>query len=390
MGKVSFGKGACLVVCLVSLVLAIAPAQAYVIDTSKTGGDCTKFGTWNSKTKTCTLNRDIFAEESSVPYYVQSGYVVFGSVILIKASGVTLDGNGHTLQKSAVMDEQPNVGIRIGGFNNVTIKNLTVRGFTQAWGLHVEGTVRKPVSYLKVSGSTFQDCYTGIQAVRLASSVLEGNTFGTAEQWDPTYPYGAVPTYAMRLDYATAIYVRSNIFDVFGSQVLGDVAGGELSGNTFSGGLVGWYGDANLIADNMFVGSAAHAYGEVSVWSMGQGSILRDNTFDYYWVRLLGRGENVMTHNNFISRYYSFGDPRNPYPVPVLLPNLQVLTEVPNTLSLPLPVGGNYYNFFDHATEGCADEDDNGVCDASISFGGNDYAISIDAFPYTLMNGWLP
>ena len=55
-----------------------------------------------------------------------------------------------------------------------------------------------------------------------------------------------------------------------------------------------------------------------------------------------------------------------------------------NSFSLPAPDGGNYWDDFDEETEGCADANGNGFCDAAYVFSGGQ-----DSLPWTSFNGWV-
>ena len=70
---------------------------------SYTGGDCSSIGIWDQGTLTCTLNQDV------------------SETIQIDSYGVTLDGNGHTINPGI-----GNFGIYINTKNNITIKNLSI------------------------------------------------------------------------------------------------------------------------------------------------------------------------------------------------------------------------------------------------------------------------
>ncbi|MDC0200080.1 HYR domain-containing protein, partial [Candidatus Nitrosopelagicus sp.] len=78
---------------------------------SSSGGDCLTIGTWNQGTKTCTLNTDL------------------SYTINIYDSGITLDGNSHTLDTGETPTGSGYGGVLNSGSGN-TIKNLTVKGFT--------------------------------------------------------------------------------------------------------------------------------------------------------------------------------------------------------------------------------------------------------------------
>jgi len=83
--------------------------------------------------------------------------VVLNARLIVRASHVTIEGNGATLQGPGVVDdlkslEQAGVGILIEGCVNVTIRNLKARGFAT-------GLVARDGRALLVEGCDFSDNY---------------------------------------------------------------------------------------------------------------------------------------------------------------------------------------------------------------------------------------
>src|SRR3989338_132399 len=98
-------------------IMIFTSPSTYFIEDNATGGDCEDIGAWNDATKTCTLNKDITKS------------------IEIRDNGITLDGDDHTVQ-----GPDSNIGIYINGgllgdITDVTIKDITVRGFSK--GIHI-------------------------------------------------------------------------------------------------------------------------------------------------------------------------------------------------------------------------------------------------------------
>ncbi len=97
----------------------------YEIKNNSTGGDCTRIGTWDHTTKTCTLSMDL----------VPSGNIAWNgitAILSIGSSGIVLDGNGHSITGSY---RDVEMGIYISGKHKVTVKNLTVAGC--AYGIYL-------------------------------------------------------------------------------------------------------------------------------------------------------------------------------------------------------------------------------------------------------------
>lgn len=368
------------------LYLGAGPADAYVINNTMNGGDCTKFGSWDSRTKTCTLTRDIVATESQEPLLVQDdGYVIYAALVRINAAGVTINGNGYALSWPETMSERlPNFGI-YSRKNRVTVKNLAIRNNSdlQVFGISAEGRAKSRVRGWRVSGCRFEGCFRGLSLVYVKSFSIRDCSFGSSPLADGRADSPLVAFFASRLK------VRGNTF--WGGLLLQTTHNSEFSGNAFPGGMMYSYNECNdnLYAENSFV-VPEELFNPVLVLEIyGRRNTIRDNTFDYSYLNVSGTGASVVYHNNFISRYYSYGPPRNPYPVPVLIPNVRNSTETPNTFSLPAPVGGNYYNTFDEASEGCMDADADGICDGPVSFGFGSYPWIVDNLPFTTPDGWL-
>lgn len=105
---------------------------------------------------------------------------------------------------------------------------------------------------------------------------------------------------------------------------------------------------------------------------------LRENTFERNFVTaielaffsgigLQNSSFNTIVHNNVVN---------NSHPP-------RVTGGESNLFSLPLPVGGNYWETFGFSGAFCPDEDTNGICDAAFVFDGGR-----DDFPWTTRDGW--
>lgn len=132
-------------------------ASTKIISTTATGGDCASIGTWDAATKTCTLTSDVTAPAGN-------------NGIEIISDGVTLDGAGHAVYGSG--------GNATGGslsvHNNVTIRNLTISGFSYGIFLQASNTNR-------LHDNTITGNITGIYLVvsnnnRIYNNNFNGNT----------------------------------------------------------------------------------------------------------------------------------------------------------------------------------------------------------------------
>jgi len=103
------------------LLGSVGSQQAYAgngvvthhVITNPNGGDCSKFGTWNPATSTCTLTRDLVNENITVPD-------AFGG----PNDGITIDGAGHSITGPDFCEY---IGVFLLGVDGVTVKNVLVQ-----------------------------------------------------------------------------------------------------------------------------------------------------------------------------------------------------------------------------------------------------------------------
>lgn len=105
------------------------------ISNSVNGGDCAAIGTWNAATKTCTLTTDITTSDSNG--------------IEIISDGITLDGAGHSVTGSGSFTSGGAFSVKTG----VTIKNLTVSGFT--YGIYVLASSNSTLTGNTLTNNTY-------------------------------------------------------------------------------------------------------------------------------------------------------------------------------------------------------------------------------------------
>lgn len=311
---------------------------AYVITGS--GGDCQVFGTWNGKTKTCTFTKDIYITGSNS---TAAGFQLFGysdAIFIEVENGVTLDGNGHTINASAFQRASASIiGVQVGvRTSNSKLKNLTISGFDGAILLYGTGEGNT------ITGNTITGNGSGIH-IRNGSknNVVSGNRI---------------------LNNGTAV-----------SLAFGDTTGNIITQNTISGngsgGRLGYSGQgygntySNNVVSNNSIGVEIDSANNVVSGNTFSGSSIED-------LRLKNLTGNIIYNNNFTS-----------------VKNLGwVLDDIyaysTNQFSKDLPVGGNYWSNFDSSEEGCTDVNLDGVCDQQL----NPIAAVIDNFPWTSQNGW--
>lgn len=308
-------------------------AWALVISGDRTGGQCGLFGTWNGKTKTCTLTRDVNASDYTTAAFDAFGspYSPWYSLIAIDGSGVTIDGNGHTISGGGGAA----IGIRIETRKrNNTIKNLTISGFNQGILLYGTGEGNS------ITGNTITGNSTGV-LIRNDSknNIVSDNRI---------------------LNNGTAV---SLAFEITSGNV---ITNNIISGNG-SGGNLGALGNiyTNNTVSNNSIGLTIGSENNVVTGNTFSGSSIED-------LRLQNLTGNSIYNNNFMS-----------------VKNLGwVLDDIyaysTNQFDNGLPSGGNYWSNYDSLEEGCSDADVNGICDQPLNL----FATSDDSLPWATEHGW--
>lgn len=322
MKKRIIGLTFCAVVCL----MQNTESHAFVINTK--GGDCKSFGTWDLKTKTCTLTRNVSFNESTT--VVELSPVI----IQIAGRGITLDGNGKTIYGSGTDSE---MGVYISGQRGVTVKNINITG--TAYGVTITGA------------STFNKIMNAKMSNNMYGASIDTNSNDNsviASSFD-TGQYGI-----MLCNYVERNSIDSSTFSKINNGIMlyGTVNNSKFTNNTLSGNTTGAYIGFES-SNNVFTG----------------------NTFEYNSVGLMTVGgiNNSIYRNNFIGRTDANNQP------------LQTLAAVgfPNALSQALPIGGNFWSYYDADGEGCVDMNSDNVCDQPYVNG------NIDEYPWKTLNGWI-
>jgi hypothetical protein len=124
-----------------------------IISDDITGGECTSIGTWNITTKTCTLNTDL----------------PIGNTITIYNSGITLNGNGHTMSG---ITNGPN-GVVI--YSNITVKNLKMIGFS----ISIDSLMPGSFGNNRIINNTFYNAWWALR-MYTTNNLIENNTIESA------------------------------------------------------------------------------------------------------------------------------------------------------------------------------------------------------------------
>jgi len=323
-----------------------------------TGGDCASIGTWDWPSKTCTLTMDlIFAADG----------------IELAGDGITLDGNGHTLTGTSYGN-----GAYSFGYNDVTIRNLTVTGFDTK-GIGISDSTGATVADNQVLGN-----YFGILFSSASGGTVSGNTVLDSGNQGISFNVSS------NNNVVTGNYIRQTASKGSGISVFQSdgnlVSGNDASSSKMYG--IGIVGVGNDVRDNMASGSSAGItigrFAQVTtdtivlrntvtgnklglLFSEGHDSIVTGNTVSGNTtaaMKFFYSNNNAVYNNNFISN-----------PQQVLFEG----TSSSNVFNLAAPAGGNYWDVWTSP-----DVDSDGFVDNPLVF----IAGQQDNLPYTVQDGW--
>jgi len=287
---------------VIAFSLVSSTAMAYVLSTTKTGGDCSAIGVWNAKTKTCTLSKDI--------HYSESSLVIDSNPVIVKvdAGGITLDGNGHSVVGSALDTE---IGIYIAQ-RGVTVKNVTVTGC--AYGIFLTEAVRNKISNNSLSNNMYGLSIT----TNSNNNTITGNTASYS-----SFAGIFLGNTANGNNLSSNTVMNSG----YGIALFGMCSNNSLTGNSLSNNWTGVFANdlsnSNIISENTFFTDAG---------GIGNGIVFQNVTEN-----------NIVHRNNFINN---------------------TAVSSPDSINFyNLSTGGNYWSSFDTPEEGCNDANNDGFCD---------------------------
>lgn len=270
-------------------------------------------------------------------YVLQADITATGTCFTISADGITLDGNGHTITRNSSGFWE--YGVYLQNRSGVTIKNLTVKGFS--WGIWLYRCNNSTLTENAVSSSRnygiYLDDYCDYNTI-IGNNVSNNYFLG-------------ISLYRSNYNIISTNTFSGNLW--FGMMLINS-GGNLITGNTVSSspkGIQLEWGGSNIFTNNTITDSSS--YGIYSYWSFN----------------------NEIYNNNFINNstqaYEYSASPGNSF------------NRLPR-------VGGNYWSDHDDAAEGCTDSDGDGICDSPYVFlGGNSGNFdSYDYFPWTTINGW--
>ena len=138
-----------LVILLIAMLCMVFVVSAFAADDPRHIPTDTEIGIWVEATRTYTLTTDVCG------------------TVQIDQDNLTVNGAGHTI--NALTEDQEGNGIDGSGRRNVTIKNVSVRGFAN--GIYAGDT-----DLVTLSGNTFSGNTCGIRFQYTRDSTLTGNT----------------------------------------------------------------------------------------------------------------------------------------------------------------------------------------------------------------------
>lgn len=303
---------------LLSIFLFPSLVSAATLDAS--GSGClTIGGVWDSQTSTCALTANV--TES----------------ITIQDNGITLDGGGFSVTGS-----DTGVGVSVGAFDGVTIRNLTVENWHT--GIALSQALNAIVENVTATSSVASGIHilNNSDSVMIEDSILSNN-------------------------YSGVLVQSSKNITVRDSEVRGNVDGIEIQNNA---------NDPTLTT--MVTGNFIHnnIYGLYGNFTHAQAS---NNTFEnnsyhlslysppFPQVSSTGRVYN----NSFLTFKTSLFYSRN------------TLGDV--TFYNDPPIGGNYWMNYDETIEGCDDSNSNGFCDSTFDYSSG---WPDDQYPWVEDGGW--
>jgi len=378
-------------------------------------------GTLSMPGETYVLSKDITTSETCFEF---------------AANGITLDGNGHSITGPGTEQTTNNIGVIVRGTTGVTVKNINISEFGQGISViasdtslinnsitntHTGISVSSSCGVTLIGNNVNSNTYHGMQIGYSTGVTVTGNTAndngdgGITIQDSP----GSVLTGNTALSDkpgGRGISINNNSHDSFliENTVSGNEAislfrsnGNTLINNTvescsncnrlYSIGVTGimiWESNGNTISKNNV--DSTHLWGiylkdsndntitgnvisnhkkEIASNAMALQIINSDNnTFNYNTISNNERpytitlsSNNMIYNNNFIANFKE---------------GLIYDDVSSNIFNLDLPIGGNYWDNFDEATEGCEDLNNDNICDSP-------FIDAMDAFAWSVPDGWL-
>ncbi|OGG77680.1 hypothetical protein A3B35_02595 [Candidatus Kaiserbacteria bacterium RIFCSPLOWO2_01_FULL_54_24] len=352
-----------------AMSLSAPQAHADVFIQSPGGGGCSRVGEWNAATLTCTLTQDVVEP-----------------VIIYFSSLVTLDGADHTIDVSDRFDGR---GVWVRESFGAKVRNVRVQGAGIGIYVYRSGSVT-------IASSTVESSFLGIYAADSSAVSVEDNTVSGTED--------ALMFEGISAFFAPHISVNRNRV---GPHVEKGIATDRADNSTFE----------NNVIDDAATGFAIERTNDSSMfWNSVTGSdtiafaiqtedslrnVVRNNTFEHNalalrvrgpsdfpgpilsnartapsWAKLFVWAQTIQSATRGVLAFLrsvvapvalAQSDDDNIFFGNEFLQNdtpAQIDASALARFFKPPPIGGNHWDTFDEASEGCDDTDHDGFCDS--------------------------
>jgi parallel beta-helix repeat protein len=348
-----------------------SPGTIFLSDTgwSKPVGD------WKPGTKTATLTQNVY------------------ETIQIDSNGITLNGNGFSVIGPG------SFGVHLYGRTDVTIKNLTVEGFSH--GIYHVGGQNTTLTDNTASNNSTNGIYLSWSTANtLTGNITSNNSFGihlnkwsnnntlTGNTANSNYTYGILLRNYSSNNNLTNNSASSN--NGYGIRIQYDCQNNTLANNSASSnnrdGIRIEYNCQNHTLANNTVSDN----GQAGIWIIqSDGSTLTDNTTSNNQAGIfLGGNSNTLTGNTISNNELGFGLGGNSNDNQFYNNNLidntiqaWIQTDAGIVFNQPAPIGGNYWSDWTGP-----DDDGDGFVDYPYTF---DFG-RVDNLPWARQNGWSP
>jgi parallel beta-helix repeat protein len=402
-----FSCAACIAttILLAMLVPLTAGATIFLRDNA-TGEDCEDVGTWDSGTKTCTLEADV------------------NETILFQADNITLNCAGHSVigpgtvpasgQGVAVNSVTANTGQTIQnchasgfsvGFHATETANITFENNTAAnnWA----GFNIYDVQWVTVTGNWAHNNSYGIALASADNGLIQDNVVEDSAE------------YGIRIGQSNHIQVMDNvssgagivlrdssdntitgnsIFDSSSAISLSDNSSFNLvQGNTAARGVRYGIFVQNESLENILDGNTLTSFSAgIHIKNNASSNRIANNTISSNVRGLLfmeSSNENIVTGNTVesnttgiqIDGITEHNQIFNNNFIGNTTQTAVLAAAGSNSFNLAAPTGGNFWDTFDDPAEGCLDDlPSDGFCDSPYILSSGE-----DALPWTATNGWL-
>ena len=337
--------------------------------TAPSGGDCASIGLWNGQTRTCSLTKDLAGES-----------------IEIAGDGITLDGKGRTLTGGSIGELLQPFAVLVAQQRDVTVTNLTIRGFQIGIGLSESSHCVVTASTLsdtsrsgiemnesndnRIAGNHASGGADGIVVNLSTGNVLEKNTVESNHNSGILLNNGA----SRNVLKGNVARRNSGGITLGGDSDYNTLTGNEVAENTNLGLAIYFYSNENAVLDNRIAGNAAGVENGAGILVMqSSGNRFTNNTvsgnsrgiwISYPDTALYDGGGNEVYNNNFLANRMQ-----------ALVTGRRSLADA---FSKQAPIGGNFWDNWKSPDAG-----GDGIVDAAYRFGG-----SGDELPWSAQDGW--